>query len=407
MFSCTGAAGSPSRPEARVRLNKATEPLLTPQFLLLLATSAIVGLSFSTYFLLPKFLAVELGADAATIGGVSAITLVASVICMPIGGVLIDRHGRRPFIIFGALLFAAGSAGFLLIDRVGPLLWILRTVQGVAWPLYYLGLSTLATDLAPPRRIGEAIGLFGAVMISTNALAPALAEWGAQAFGWHAVFGASIAAAAVAAVMARWLHEPARPAPQADAATMRTLVARPGLRRILLVTALIGWTFSAMFTFYQPWALASGYKEVSAYLVAFSSCAMVVRIALGRVADRFGRLRVAKLVLVLYCLAPLSLVWLDTFGLTFTGALIGIAHGIFFPSLNAVAIEFSAEHERGKTMGAYNTAFNLGFAGGSYLLGVIAMATSFPAIFVLASASAALACVLLATLAPPARARGV
>ena len=405
MFS--GAAGIPSRPEARVRLNKATEPLLTPQFALLLATSAIVGLSFSTFFLLPKFLAVELGADPATIGGVSAITLVASVICMPIGGVLIDRHGRRPFVIFGALLFAAGCAGFLFVERVGPLLWGMRVVQGIAWPLYYLGLSTLATDLAPRARLGEAIGLFGAVMISTNALGPALAEWGAQAFGWRGVFGATVAAALTAAVMARWLREERRPPPHADAATLRALVARPGLRRVLLVTALIGWTFSAMFTFYQPWALASGYQEVSAYLVAFSTCAMVVRVLLGKVADRFGRLRVAKVVLVLYCIAPLSLIWLDTLGLGLTGALIGVAHGIFFPSLNAVAIDFSAEHERGKTMGAYNAAFNLGFAGGSYLLGVIAMASSFPAIFMLASASAALACVLLATLAPPVRARSV
>ena len=40
-------------------------PLLTPRFALLLFNAGIFGLAFSTYFLLPKFLAVELAADAA------------------------------------------------------------------------------------------------------------------------------------------------------------------------------------------------------------------------------------------------------------------------------------------------------------------------------------------------------
>jgi MFS family permease len=137
------------------------------------------------------------------------------------------------------------------------------------------------------------------------------------------------------------------------------------------------------------------------YLVAFSGCAMVVRVALGGIADRFGRLRVAKLILVLYCAAPLALVWLSTFGLALTGAMLGIAHGIFFPALNAVAVEFSAEHERGKAMGAYNTAFNLGFAAGSYLLGVIAIGTGYPTIFVIAAATCATACVILAATSGP------
>ncbi|MBI2799461.1 MAG: hypothetical protein HYX63_04130 [Gammaproteobacteria bacterium] len=55
-------------------MNSDPQPLLTPQFALLLVTTSIIGLSFSTYFLLPKFLAVELGADAATIRGLSAVS---------------------------------------------------------------------------------------------------------------------------------------------------------------------------------------------------------------------------------------------------------------------------------------------------------------------------------------------
>ena len=376
-------------------MNRDSQPLLTAQFVLLLVITSIVGLSFSTYFLLPKFLAVELAADAAIIGGLSGVSLLASVICMPIAGVQIDRHGRRLFVAIGALLFALACAGYLMVDHVGPLLWALRVLQGLAWPLFYLGLSTLATDIAPKARMGQAIGMFGAIMISTNALGPALAEWGAHLFGWQAVFGATVAAALLAALLAGFLREQHQPQPREETTTMLELVRRPGLKRVLIVTVMVGWTFGAMFTFYQPWALVSGFEQVSMFLVAFAGCAMVVRMGLGGIADRFGRMRVAQATLLLYIAASLSLIWLPTLGLFVTGGLLGIAHGIFFPAFNAVAVDYALESERGKAMAAYNGAFNIGFAAGSYLLGYVAIATSFPTIFLISAVTCAAAFVLL------------
>ncbi len=80
-------------------------------------------------------------------------------------------------------------------------------------------------------------------------------------------------------------------------------------------------------------------------------------------------MRVAQATLLIYVAAPLSLIWLPTLGLLLTGGPLGIAHGIFFPALNSVAVDFALTSERGKAMAAYNGAFNVGFAAGSYLLG--------------------------------------
>ena len=71
--------------------------LLTPQFALLLLATGTFGIAFSTYFLMPKYLAVELTADAATIGAVSAITLLASVVAMPFIGVQGRSAGSQRF----------------------------------------------------------------------------------------------------------------------------------------------------------------------------------------------------------------------------------------------------------------------------------------------------------------------
>ncbi|MFT4564367.1 MAG: MFS family permease, partial [Gammaproteobacteria bacterium] len=182
-------------------------PLLTKQFGLLLVSAAIFGLSFSAYFLLPKFLAVVLLADASTIGSVSAIAWLASVVSVPLCGGLIDQHGRKRFACLGAVLFAIACSGYLIVDSVGPLLWIVRVLQGFAFTFFYVSLSTLVTDIAPPERLGQAIGLFGAVMISTNAFGPALAEWIAQQFGWATVFGSTVVAAGAGALLVLLIPE--------------------------------------------------------------------------------------------------------------------------------------------------------------------------------------------------------
>lgn len=372
-------------------------PLLTPRFALLLFNAGIFGLAFSTYFLLPKFLAVELAADAATIGSVTSIAWLASVFVVPIVGVQIDHHGRKYFGCLGATIFAFACLGYLWVSAVGPLLWILRLCQGLSFTLFFVSMSTLATDISPAERLGQAIGVFGAVMISTNAIGPALAEWGAQQYGWPTIFAATACCAGLAAILTLFVPEQHKKHDQAERTSMLQVITRPGLRRILLVATMTGWTFAAVFTFYQPWALELGFEQVSSFLITYALCAMVSRIGLGGMADRLGRLRVAKAALLLYVSVPFALIWLDVIGLTLTGALLGLAHGVFFPALNALAVDYAQDGERGKAMASFNGAFNVGFFSGSFLLGYVVLATNYPTIFVIAGASCFAAFVVLSS----------
>jgi len=325
------------------------------------------------------------------------VTMFASVLFMPVVGVAVDRRRRRPLGTLGACVFAVASLGFLVVDSIGPLMWVLRALHGTAYTLFFIAFSTLASDLAPPRRLGQALGLFGGVMIATNALGPMLAEWGALYWGWTSVFAGTAVAAGLAAVLTCFISErPHEPVPEAPT-PLWSILCRPGLRRVLVVASLAGCAMGTVFTFYQPWALTLGIERVSTYLLGFGGCAMFVRFGLGGLADRFGRRRVATLALAVYIAAPLSLIWIDTLGLVFAGGLLGVSHGLFFPALNAVAIDFSGARERGKTMAAYHGAFNVGFATGSYVLGYVAVATSYPLVFALASAGCALAFALLAS----------
>ena len=104
--------------------------LLTPGFSKLLVAQGCFGYAFSNYFLLPKFLVTELGAGPAEIGQVTAWFGIFVVVSLPAMGVLVDRFGRRDFLTAGALLMAVASLAFTGVDRIGPLLYLLRAVQG-------------------------------------------------------------------------------------------------------------------------------------------------------------------------------------------------------------------------------------------------------------------------------------
>lgn len=372
-------------PQRPVGFDASAQSLFSGQFALLLTIAAVFGLAFSTYFLLPKYLATELSADAVTIGGVTAAFWVSSVLFIPFVGERVDRHGRKLFAGVGGVILAASCVGFLWVDSLGPLIWLLRIGQGLGFTLFYVAIATLAADLAPPARLSQALGIFGAVMISTNAAGPAFAEWTSAHFGWRAVFAATAIAAVLAALLTRLLPDQPKTDPLPQRAGMLQVMKRPGMMRILVVSMLMGWVFGTLFTFYQPWALSRGIDKVAVYLVAYALAAVLVRVLFGDLADRLGRLRVVRVTVLLYAIAPLALIWLDFFGLLVAGAMLGLAQGIYYPAFNAVAIDCAAATERGKVMAAYNGAFNLGLSAGSIALGYVLAATNYQTIFAIAA----------------------
>jgi predicted MFS family arabinose efflux permease len=151
-----------------------------------------------------------------------------------------------------------------------------------------------------------------------------------------------------------------------------------------------GAAFGASFTFYQPYVLAQGADRVSSFFVGFMLAAVSTRLGLGGVADRFGRRRVAIIALTAYMLMVLAMVSLTPARLLLFGIGFGLAHGFFFPALNAYALEFTAPHERGRAMTLVNGAFHLGNTTSLLCCGYVAQAYGYPLAFALAATIAGL-----------------
>ncbi len=367
--------------------------LVTRDFAVVLAIQATFGLSSSLFLLLPKFLAVRHGANPDTIGWANAAPNLAAVASVPLAGWLIDRVGRRPLMLVGGLLGVLGSFGFLAVTAVGPLLFLLRVAQGVGYVLLVNAGATLVADLAPEQRLGEAIGLFGVAMLGTNAVGPVLAEVLADGAGYGSVFALSGVAALAATALSRLLDEPER-LRRASVKPVRVL--RPARLSVLLASGASGAAFGSMFTFTQPMALGRGITQLKGFFLAYTFAAVFARLGLGTLADRVGRKKVSVGALTLYGLvvAMTGFVrpgWFEPIGLVF-----GLAHGLFYPAITALAVGEVPSSQRGTAMslcaGAGYAGTGLSVAG----LGYLARASGYAPVFGVTGAVTLCATLLLA-----------
>src|SRR5262245_44380754 len=139
-----------------------TQGLYQPKLVLLLAVQFLFGLGFSSFLLLPKYLAEAHVADASLIGRVMAAGPISAVLAIPMLAPYIDRVRRQYLLSVSALTMLLASLGFAYLGPLEPKVYVLRALQGAAFTTFWSTCATLVAELAPPARLGQALGLLGA-----------------------------------------------------------------------------------------------------------------------------------------------------------------------------------------------------------------------------------------------------
>lgn len=373
----------------------AAAPLYSFRFVLILTLQFAFGLGFSSFFLLPKYLTEVHRADATVIGQVMAAGPLSAVLSMPLVARHIDRVRRHQLLFGAALCMLAASLGFAGLDALGPTVYLLRALQGAAFTVFMSTGATLIVELAPARRLGQALGLLGAANLATNAIGPGIAEPLADARGWNAVFLLSAACSCVAALGTFALREPARTqAGERQAPRWR----EPRRLALLYACMVVGVAFGTIVTFYQPLALAVGLREVRDLFIGYTCTALGVRVLFGAWLDRFEHQRVAVLATSVYALVVLATAFLREGWLLPLGACLGLAHGALYPVMSALFIEGADAQSRGALMTYFGGAFNVGMVLSTLGFGALAGWTGYGAIFTLAATLTASAALVLARL---------
>ena len=365
--------------------------LFSPVFVRLLATNAAFGFSVSTFYLLPKHLAVSFAASPGQIGLVTGIFSLAALLSVPFLGPVVERFGHRRASIAGYLLMAACAFAFTLVGSIGPGLWTLRALQGLAASIVFAASVALVSAVAPPDKLGQAMGLSGAASLAMSAVAPAIAESLGARYGFGYAFALAGVAALLGATASRGLPRLGQISWHA-----RSLFAIPGreIRAVLAALAVTGAGFNVVMAFLAPFALRHGIQAVRGFFISYTIAALGIRVLGGGLTDRLGLRRTATLGITLYGIVIAGIGLAGPAHMVSLGFVFGLAHGALFPALMAFLFKDVDPRDRTWLAGLSNGVLQLGMLSVS-LFGALANHAGFDLVFILAGALVASSSVLL------------
>jgi EmrB/QacA subfamily drug resistance transporter len=117
---------------------------------------------------------------------VSAYTLVFASLQITAGG-LGDRFGRKRWFMIGIVMFTATSFAAAFVNSIEQLI-VVRALQGLGAALIMPLSLSLISAAFPPEERGKAVGIWGAVSVSSIALGPVVGGAIIEYFTWHWIF---------------------------------------------------------------------------------------------------------------------------------------------------------------------------------------------------------------------------
>lgn len=362
--------------------------LASPAFVRVTLANFCFFLTFASFFLLPLQIR-ALGGSERTVGFVMGTNGIAGLVSIFLLGPVLDRIDRVRFLRAGLALMLAATLGYLLVDRIGPLLFMLRVVQGVAFAAGFNAASTLAAELAPPALRAAALGIFGVSTLGTHAIAPTIGEVLLD----HGGFPLLVVVAATYSVVGLGLTIGLPPAKVHPAARTSRIAVTTALVGTLAVVALAGVAFGTVITF-MPTFVEYDAKlgSVASFFVFYTLAALATRFFASGLGDTLGHRRVIVPALGVLATSIAGLAAVHSIAmLGVVGVVFGTAQGIVYPTLNAFAIEHAPPGQLGRLQTLFNGCFNLGVTAGSFALGSVADAYGHRTAFVCAGAIAAAA----------------
>ena len=345
--------------------------LFNAQFLMIAAINLFLFLIVATWSFLPIVL-VDLGADNVDVGLVMGSIGITSLGSLPVLAPLIDKHGRKIFIVGGILVIGLTNAGFLFFHSYSPYMILVRLVQGIAFSACFNGCATAIVDLLRPEERAQGIGLFGVSGSMAVAVGPFLGERVLLSWGTHAYFLLLVGFGLVGFLAALTMKEADRTSSRGRIRGFFPTAFQDGYLSMMIMAGIFGSGFAAMNTFFPLYAKSLGFRA-GIFFVCYGASLLVVRITLGSLADRIDRGK-----LIFACLIGFSLLLVSTSQMNsitqsmFLGALFGVIQGLSYPAMMARMVDRSSAENRAVVVALFTGSFGVGINASVVVWGAIA-----------------------------------
>jgi MFS family permease len=367
------------------------ERLWTKPFILM--TVGMLFLFTGFYLLLPTLplFIKDLGGSESQVGLLIGLFTLSAVVLRPIVGGMLDRYGRRPFIVWGLLFFVVAM---YLYDWVGGLLFlvVLRVMHGMSWAISTTAIGTAITDIIPAARRGEGMGWYGMAMTVAMAIGPMLGIWILQEYSFHGLFLFATGLSVIALIMAVVTKVPFQVKPTAG----KMQFVEKSILSVTVAIFFLAVAYGGITTF-LPLFSESIKVNAGTFFLVYAVALTLIRPIAGKLSDRYGEVFVIMPALVVTIAALLVLSFSDGLsGVVVAAVLYGIGFGSAQPALQAAALRIAPSDRRGVANASFFTAFDLGIGLGAILLGWVSQYTSYQALFTVSAVSVVVSLLIFA-----------
>jgi len=333
-------------------------------FFALLTTVTGVGIVVP---LLPVY-ARDIGAGGFAIGMIFGIFSISRTVFIPYFGRASDRRGRKPFILWGLLGYAAVAAAFCYSTSVAMLITI-RFFQGIFSAMMMPVLQAYVGDITPDGREGFTMGVFNLATFVGLGLGPLFG--GVLSDRWN--LQAAFASMGVLALLGFGLSLLGLP-PARHERAFRHYTAPVAWRQLLRDREVVGlFTFRMAYTtcigviwgflpIYADQSLRLSRSAIGALIMTGVMVSGVIQVPMGYLADRLSKPRMVTAGGVLAGLGVLTFIWDRTLvGMLLSSGLFGLGGGIAMPALMGMTV---SKGTRSGAMGSIMALLTLGHSLG-------------------------------------------
>ncbi|MEE9390071.1 MAG: MFS transporter [Candidatus Aminicenantaceae bacterium] len=348
-----------------------TTTIWNRHFIVALIGYFFLFMSITLFFLFPLFLK-QFGPSRSQIGLIMGIHSIMAIFIRPIFGRLIDIKGRRKISLFGIAFLILILPWFHFINNAGVLPVVLRALTGIGWGISMTATLTICSDLAPVQRLAHSMGIIGVAGLLSSALGPLLAEEIINLFGFGALFNTSLAFLVASFLCISLTKEVVKPNHSGHIHKPKSLL-NVSVFTILVIASLPiihGAVRGAVVHFIAVFGKSIPLDRIGPFFVFFSAAAILTRLWIGDLSDRYGRKQVILpavciISLNLFLISQIQSLWI----LILAGFIGGLGQGLIFPALSTYIIDILGSENKGLAISLYLTFFDVGMGFGSVFFG--------------------------------------
>ncbi|MFC2064663.1 MFS transporter [Chloroflexota bacterium] len=379
--------------------------LSKPARFLLLAI-LLDGLLFTAFGLFFNFYIIESGFSREYLGLINAMPSIAALVMGLPMGMLSDRIGRKRSMVIGFSL-ANFAIITMLVVRQPMLMLIMAFIWGATGQLYFLSqapfMMKVSDDKSRDLLFSLSFGVFPLASTLGNVLAGVLPDFFSRIFNlqpqsaetYKVVLLASVISSFAVLIPIMFIKEPPgveksseTPHKHATLATVWRILKRPLTIKLSLPNLITGFGAAMIVPYFNVFLVDKFQLSDKLLGTIFAVSSLMVGLAtfigprlVGRLGGKIRMIVLSQAVslvfLVMLGFSPYP--WLAVIGFLIRGMLMNMAAPLF----DAYSMERATENEQGTINSIRNWAWNVGWAVGPYISGVIQQYYGFSPIFLL------------------------